>query len=178
MNELLPAASVPPPHHLLDSGEQPIWWDKPRPMNYARAKLGFNIPFFVFFTGFAAFWMYKASEAGGIFWMFGLLFFGAGLWGLSEPVRRYLAAPRVQYLLTDRRAVIATDRSVKSVALSRIEFVELNRVEGGVGDVLFITEQAKDGEGGTITNRDGFVGIADAQKVERELRRLQQLALS
>ncbi|CAN7577628.1 hypothetical protein [Bosea sp. LjRoot237] len=179
MSILIPGKDVPRPTHLLDAGEQLIWWDRPNPKEYALKEASiFKALFLLLFTAFGAGVTWSEFHAGTYFWLFGLILVVAPLFCLAEPIWRYQKAPRVQYLLTDRRAVIATDRSVKSVALNRIDFVELDRGEGGVGDVLFIVEQVKDAEGETITNRDGFVGIADAEKVERELRRLQQLALS
>lgn len=175
----MPGKDVPRPTHLLDAGEQLIWWGRPNPKEYALKEASvFKTLFLLFFAAFGAGVTWSEFHKGTSFWLFGLILVAAPLLGLAEPIWRYRKAPRVQYLLTDRRAVIATDGSVKSVALSRIDFVELDLVDGGVGDVLFIVEHVRDGEGETITNRDGFVGIADAQKVERELRRLQQLALS
>jgi hypothetical protein len=38
--------------------------------------------------------------------MFGLIFFGAGSWMLSEPLRRFWQAKSMDYLLTERRAVV------------------------------------------------------------------------
>ncbi|MCP4564910.1 MAG: hypothetical protein GY873_40520 [Bosea sp.] len=177
MNVLLPGKGVPAPTHRLDAGEQLIWWDRPDPRRYALKDFTpFKVFFLLFFVGFSIFWMHGASKSGGFFWMFGLLFFGAGLWGLAEPIRLYLSAPSVQYFLTDRRAAIVVGSSVKSTSVQNLRTIELDIGKDGIGDILFLENLVGDGDGGTRTVRDGFIGIGDATAVEREMRRLQSAA--
>lgn len=175
MTGLRPGSRVPCPTRLLDPDEHAIWWDQPDPKRLASRGAASKILFFVFFVGFSVFWMAGASKSGGYFWMFGLLFFSVGMWGLSEPLRLYLKAPSTYYLLTDRRAVIATDKSIKSVAIRNIKLIELSRVTEALADVLFLDQEISDGDGGRQIVRDGFIGIADASAVEREMRRLQAI---
>lgn len=170
---LVPNVAMPCPDRFLDPDEKPIWWDRPDPVRFASRHLIPRIVFFTFFIGFSVFWMYGASKSGGLFWMFGLIFFGAGLWGASEPLRLYRTAASVRYLLTDRRAVVATGYSQKSFAIRNIRAIEVRGEAGRLGDVLFFDVEVENSEGPNTTTRDGFIGITDAEAVAREIRRLQ-----
>ena len=51
------------------------------------------------FAGFALFWMAMAAQAGGVFWMFGLIHFGVGV-GLIYSVKIDQANARVDITMT------------------------------------------------------------------------------
>ncbi|HEV7338037.1 MAG TPA: hypothetical protein VGO06_18845 [Bosea sp. (in: a-proteobacteria)] len=77
--------------------------------------------------------------------------------------------------MTNKRAVIAKSSSIKSFAIQNIAAVEFRGEAGELGDLLFFETQVLYGES-TRTVRDGFIGIAGAEAVAREMRRLQSLA--
>ncbi|MEM8578578.1 MAG: aspartate carbamoyltransferase catalytic subunit, partial [Pseudomonadota bacterium] len=90
---------------LLDPDERILWQGRPDPA--IKLEWGHPLGAFLalFVTGFSVFWMNGAAQAGGFFWMFGLLFFAIGLYMLAGVhfwkafVRR-----RTHYTLTNKRA--------------------------------------------------------------------------
>jgi hypothetical protein len=176
MSELVPVSAIPCPRHLLDHGEKAIWWDRPDKKRYALRGALFNIPFFLFYTGFSALWINGTSKAGGNFWIFGLPFLSAGLWMLGEPVRRFYQAKSIIYLLTDKRAIISSSSKHASHALASMRSIDSINLEGSKGDLLFI-DQPPYGYSFlhlySLPDRDGFIGITDPEKIGREMRRLQ-----
>ena len=166
--------SVACPINLLDSDEQALWWDRPDSACYARRHAGGAVFVGVFFVGIASFMVVKAIEGGSYFAaLFCACFVAVGLYAMSEPLRRYLTARNVVYLLTDKRAVVADERVVKSVSILMIKSVEVTQTGGHFADVLYCDHVVKGGEDGDRIVRDGFIGIADAEAVAREMRRLQ-----
>jgi len=174
MSELMLASSTPRPDHLLDPDESLIWWDSPYPRYYAQHPQSENIPSALFGVVFMMVWVAVAYQAGGYFWLFGLFGLGYSLWLLSEPFRLYREAPSVRYLLTDRRAVIAKKSGVKSFVIQNLGAIELRSEPGDLGDVFFFDTQVSNGKSTRVV-RDGFIGIAGADAVAREMRRLQNL---
>lgn len=164
--------TIPKPSHLLEPGERAVWWDKPDPMSYAKYTHPMTMIMGLFAFGFSLFWMYQASSiAGGYFWMFGLLIFGVAVWQVSEPVRRYMRAKSIIYLVTDRRAVVASGDAQTSVSLLHLGSVE--RQSGAAFENLLFMDPPKSmWNQQQMPQRDGFVGIRDAAKVEADMRRL------
>jgi hypothetical protein len=57
-----------------------------------------------------------------------------------------------------------------SVPLEQIRFVDTRPSAGDAGSILFKETATRDGEGGTTISREGFVAIADVDRVDRLLR--------
>jgi hypothetical protein len=162
----------------LDPGERILWQGRPdagmhiRPRNIVMAVFG------TFFAGFALFWMAMAAQAGGGFWLFGILHFavgagivaGAFLWG--PWLRRHSV-----YSLSDRRAFIATDmpvlgRRLKSWPIgpgSPIEFED-----GALSTIWFASETRRRSKGGTYQVKIGFERIPDGRAVFGLIRQIQR----
>jgi hypothetical protein len=165
---------------MLDPGERLIWSGQPQPAPYALKKGGltglFGIPFFAF----AVFWTSMASsftsgEKGPprYFWLWGVPFLGVGLGLVLSPLWHFVRAGRTTYTLTSRRAVIDTTGPLArrtSVPLDQIPFVELQ--PGGAGHVLFreVATASRHSFSTASTTKDGFIAIAEAERVERLLR--------
>lgn len=164
-------------NHLFE-GEEIIWQGRPDQNTLGLAPMEiFRAIFGTFFAGFAFFWMIMASRAGGAFWAFGLLHFGAGvglvLWSVfgGRFVRR-----STWYTLTNKRAFIASDlpfkgRSLKSYSIT--DKTEVEYVEGPLPSLMFATITKRTNNGYT-TVPIGFEYLHDGVDVQRLIRDVQQ----
>lgn len=160
---------------ILDPGEQILWQGRPIPRPGPPVRKGRDriMPFVV--IAFSIFWIAQAMQAGGVLWLFGLIFLYIGFRGLRRP-RRQPQDPLsgTFYTLTDRRAFIATDiggrRDLKSYPITRDTAVEL--VDGVPGSVFF---SAGEQGGISIGNRQrvGFELVEDARSVYARIRDIQ-----
>ncbi len=160
---------------ILAPNERILWQGRPR------GGLGFGpgaliaLPFGLAFSGFALFWMVLASGAGGLFWMFGLIHFTAGLAVALGPIlfpawrRRH-----TWYTLTDRRAFIATDMPLRGRRLDSYDLratTRLSLVPGPPATIHFATRSQR-GRNGTRAVPVGFERIEDGDRVYRLMRDL------
>jgi hypothetical protein len=168
----------------MDDGEQILWSARPDPMRVARQYIVlfvFGIPF----TLFALFWMGMTTMITGfmpgeftpfkLFPLFGVPFVLVGLGLLSAPFRAYHKARSGAYAITNRRIIMiegGTSRTVKSFVQKDVQQIERREHSNGTGDVIFARERVRGSKGRINTREIGFFGIAQAQEVERLLRRL------
>ena len=163
---------------LLDQDEIILWQGRPDTRIAISAAQLPEIGIGLFFVGFSLFWMIGASQAGGMFWMFGLIFFFAGLGIFTRS--NVLAAQRrryTHYTLTSRRAIIATDlplvgRSLKSYPITAHTALEMTE-QGDFGTIAFARSVSKDSEGGTNTQYIGFERISEVRTVFAMMRKIQ-----
>lgn len=169
---MISAAAVPAGWEgILEAGEQILWQGRPGQAFHIGFEDLFKGVFGLFFAGFAAFWMAMAMTAGGFFWMFGLLHFGAGLalvFGslLGPTIRRR----NTWYTLTDRRAFIATDMPLKSRSLKSYPIgpdTALAYYDGDPATIHFAREQRRTDKGRGYTVDIGFERISEGDKVLR-----------
>ncbi len=161
---------------ILAKDEQILWQGRPS----GRVRLEFSSAvqpfFFLFFTGFSVFWMWGAAQAGGIFWMFGLLFFGIGASNLIG-IHFWRAYQRRHtfYTLTNRRALIGTQlfgrRELRSYPITRDSPVTL--ADGTPGSVFFGDDTRRDGDGNVVSRSIGFEMIDDCRAVYARIRDMQ-----
>lgn len=162
---------------ILSRDEQILWQGRPDQGFHLGLGNLFGAAFGIFFAGFALFWMVMASQAGGIFWMFGLLHFsvGAGLVLFSifgDTYRRR----HTWYTLTTQRAFIATalpllGRKLKSYPISTdlpLEYVN------GPPDSLHFASETRRTKNGTRAVPIGFMRIDDGKKVYAMVRDIQK----
>lgn len=157
----------------LDRGERLIWAANPDPLRYALGKAAGMAIGGVLFLAFSLFWVATAAQAPGQFYLFGVPFVLIGLALVLSPAFYYWRAPNVAYVLTDRRAVIDVQGpfgSRVSVPLDQVPFVNLKGVSNGVGHVMFQEHIRRGRRGRTYTTQDGFMAIAEPDKVERQMR--------
>ncbi len=162
---------------ILDEGEDILW--QGRPDAAIQLKIG-NWATFLFglaFAGFALFWMIMASQAGGGFWMFGLLHFMVGI-GLSFGAIFWDAYKRRHswYTLTDHRAFIATDMPIKGRTLKSYPINDdtvLEYQQGQLSTIHFSEETRRGNKGRRYTVKIGFEGIGEGEKVYRLMREIQ-----
>ena len=152
---------------ILDPGEQILWQGQPVPRSAppARSGRGRIMPFVV--IAFAIFWMFQAMQAGGVLWLFGLVFLYIGVRELRRPPRQPTDPfSGIFYTLTDRRAFIATDiagkRDLRSYPITKETVVEL--ADGVPGSVYFTTDSGL---------RVGFELVEDARSVYARIRDIQ-----
>ena len=160
---------------ILDPGERILWQGGPVPRPAAPTRTGRNrvMPFAV--IAFSIFWMIQAMQAGGVLWLFGLLFLYTGVRELRRrPNRTQDVLSGTFYTLTDRRAFIATDiggrRDLKSYPIGKDTVVEL--VDGVPGSVYFSTAAAVDGFHAP-GRKIGFELVEDARSVYARIREIQ-----
>ncbi|UXX81614.1 aspartate carbamoyltransferase catalytic subunit [Roseovarius pelagicus] len=164
---------------ILDPGETILWQDRPDSGFTLRpSQIGITL-FGMAFAGFALFWMVMASQAGGGFWMFGLIHFSVGvgiiasalMWG---PYRRR----HTWYTLTDRRAFIATHLPVVGRRLKSYPITEDSVLDFQSGDLstIIFHDERKRGKNGYYTVKIGFERIRDGEKVYRLMRDAQERA--
>jgi hypothetical protein len=166
---------------LVDPGEQPIWQGKPYPARYALRKAAYTFPVGILFFAFSLFWIYGAymtdnktpSQLGFPFWLFGIPFVLVGACMVLSPAWYFFRATSTTYALTDRRAIMDISGPFPrrtSVPLSQVPFVDIRASNDGPGHVLFQETVAHYRSGRGMTQRDGFIAIADAAKVGQLLR--------
>ena len=153
---------------ILDPGERIIWQGRPDPEFHIAPARILPALFGLLFAGFAMFWMVMASQAGGVFWMFGLIHFsvGAGLTAHSlfwDTLRRR----RSWYTLTDKRAFIATDLPFKGQRLNSYPITPRSplSLQPGRGTVIFAREERRGNKGRRYLVDIGFQRIEDAKEV-------------
>jgi hypothetical protein len=161
---------------ILDPGETIRWQGRPVPKLRLEFRTALEPLFFIFFTGFSVFWMVGASQAGGLFWTFGLLFFFIGSYSLfGQHFWKYYLRLHSHYTLTNRRAFIATEvlgkRRLRSYPIGKDTVIDL--VDGSPGSVFFATEITKDGEGDVTRTPIGFELVEDSRSVYALIREIQ-----
>ncbi|MEP5727836.1 MAG: aspartate carbamoyltransferase catalytic subunit [Sulfitobacter sp.] len=161
---------------LLDPDETILWQGRPENGVKLEWKSAFEPFFFLFFTGFSVFWMIMASQAPGPFWMFGLLFFGVGMFNLvgKHFWKAYLRNGTF-YTLTTKRAFIGTTTGTKRKLESypiRAD-TTLTYEEGALSSIWFaqIITQTKQG---SSPSDIGFERLADGKAVYAKFREVQR----
>ena len=125
------------------------------------------------------FWIYGAymaenkttSQLGFPFWIFGIPFVIVGACMVLSPVWYLFRATTTTYALTDRRAIMDISGPFPrrtSVPINQMPFVDVRSSTEGPGHVLFQETISSYSRG--MTQRDGFIAIADAAKVGQMLR--------
>ncbi|WP_010141011.1 hypothetical protein [Oceanicola sp. S124] len=153
---------------LLEQGESILWQGRPDGRMTLRQINPMQLLFGLFFAGFALFWMIMAAQAGGAFWMFGLLHFSVGIGiAIGKPVLDPLKRRRTWYTLTNRRAFIARHTLLGHRTLDSYRLTPASRVSflpGSPASVLFAEDEVRV-KRGTRTRRIGFERIEDAREV-------------
>lgn len=162
---------------ILDPGEKILW--QGRPDGNIVFKIGFIFTFIfgLFFAGFALFWMVMASQAGGFFWMFGLIHFFVGLsLAIGPPFYNAWSLRHTWYTLSDKRAFIATDKPFTGRKLQSYPINESTILEYTSGDLatLHFQKESRRTKNGTRMIDIGFERIAEGDKVYRLMRDIQR----
>lgn len=122
---------------FLLRGERILWSGKPDGGIHFKTSDLKRSMFFVFFAGFAVFWMIMASQSGGIFWMFGLPFLFVGLNGV---IFRYFREARARkhtlYAVTDERVLILKKgKNLTAVPIREITELHLHLDSNTLGTI-------------------------------------------
>lgn len=153
---------------ILEPGEEIIWQGQP---DGAFRLIWFDAFTGLFggaFAGFALVWMIMAAQAGGLFWMFGLLHFAVGV-GLmiGRPVTSWWTRRHSFYSLSNRRAFIASDYPFRGRILQSWPITArapLRLTEGRMDNIVF-AEETRRTKNGTRQVPIGFEGIHEGRKV-------------
>ena len=180
----------------LNPGEKLVWFGCPEPGPFMWATTSWGmVPCAVPWTGFWLFLTWKAcpgyrvdgSTCSLLFFILGVLCIAIGVAILGSPIWNCLNATQTVYAVTDGRLIVMDyllRRTIKSYQRQDIDRVErrfsyrrqdFGRVErcdgnGDVGSIIFAAVTAKDIEGDTHTEENGFFGIANVRDVERVVR--------
>lgn len=160
---------------ILDEGEVILWQGGPDGRIVFSSANMVSLVFGLFFSGFAMFWMMMARQAGGFFWMFGLLHFSVGLAIALGPIigGAYLRR-HTWYTLTNRRTFVATNtpiqgKTLKSYPINMDTVLEYDA--GSPSTIWFTYAPGRDGKG---RRRVGFERIDDGATVYRLMRDVQR----
>lgn len=131
-----------PWHGILAEGEHVLWqgWPDGR-ITLDSGRAAGQVLFGLFFAGFALFWMWEAAQAGGFFWMVGLIHFGAGLlMALWPTLIDAMLRRRSYYTLTNQRAFIGRNLPLLGRRLDSWQITPaspISMTEGTPGSVFF-----------------------------------------
>ncbi|MDJ0826403.1 MAG: aspartate carbamoyltransferase catalytic subunit [Rhodobacter sp.] len=164
---------------ILDDGESILWQGRPGTRVVWRVAHTASLLFGLAFAGFALFWMIMASQAGGGFWMFGLIHFFVGLGVAFGPP--YWSAWRRRhtwYTLTDRRAFIATDlplqgRKLKSYPIDAKTPLDF---QDGEKPSIYFAHTYRRTKNGSTRVPIGFERLVDGEAVYKLFRDVQRKA--
>ena len=163
---------------ILAPGEEIIWQGRPDSAFHVGPGGVAGALFGTFFAGFALFWMIMASGAGGMFWMFGLIHFSAGL-GIvfTALLKTPLLHRRTWYSLSNQRAFVATDlplvgKRLRSFPITRDSLLSLDE-QGHLSTIKFATESYRH-KNRTKTRRIGFERIENGRDVFALMRDIQR----
>jgi len=127
---------------LLGPNERLLWSGRPRQGVFLRSADAIAIPFSIFWTCGAVFWVIMASRSPDkAFLLFGIPFVGIGVYMLI--VRFFVDSwqrANTTYGLTDQRVVIVSGprrRSIKSLSLRTLSDVTLSEGKNGTGIITF-----------------------------------------
>jgi hypothetical protein len=164
----------------LQPNERIIWSETPKPRFFTTGSTA-TFGFAVVWTLFSLFWIAGASgfqiprfnRGQDIFPLFGVPFVLIGFAMLSTPIWTYRNAFKTVFVLTDRRAITFVGgwaMTIRSFQPRDLTVVYRKQAADGSGDVIFNAKQWKDSEGISHSEEIGFMGIADAKKVEKLLK--------
>lgn len=162
---------------ILDSDERILWQGRPDQAFHTKPGNLFQVVFGMFFTGFALFWISKASEMNSGFSAFGLIFVAAGVYMVFNAILgETLKRRQTHYTLTNRRAFIARNspfkgKSLKSYPIEPDTVVEFQA--GPPDTIIFASETHRSDKGRTYTVPIGFERIEGGTEVLRHIRAIQ-----
>ncbi len=162
---------------ILNDGEEILWQGRPDVGLIITPKAIGKLIFGLIFCGFAVVWMIGAAQTGGIFWMFGLIHFFAGIGvmgsGMFWPG---IQAHHTWYSLSNQRAFIATDFPWSSRRLNSYPITaqsSLSFEEGPLTSIFFASEDFRR-KRRTQTRGIGFERISDGRTVYNLMRDIQR----
>ena len=182
-------------------GERVVWAAQPIPRWFAPGAIGATL-FMIPWTAFAVLWTVLAllgthGRLGGgsahpatsptpsgvaavfgiCFPLWGLIFVGFGVAGLTAPLRTRTRLKRTAYVITDRRAIVLRPerfgaRVVETYSPNRLTHLQRRERRDGSGDLVFeaAAEPARQRSSRQATAVRGFLSVADVSHVERTLR--------
>jgi hypothetical protein len=123
----------------LDRDENLLWTGKPKSGIAFRTADIFMIPFSILWCGFAILWMMLASQAGGLFFLFGVPFV---IIGLIFVFGRFIIDAKQRentvYGLTENRILIKSgviSKHIKSLNIRTLSDIELSEKGDGTGTI-------------------------------------------
>jgi hypothetical protein len=123
----------------LDNNETLLWTGQPKKGIVFRTADIFLIPFSLLWCGFAIFWVIGASQAGGLFGLFGVPFV---IIGLIFVFGRFIIDSKQRentyYGLTKDRIIIKSgviSKNVKSLNIRTLSDIEYNEKNDGSGTI-------------------------------------------
>ncbi|MEJ6396867.1 aspartate carbamoyltransferase catalytic subunit [Yoonia sp. 208BN28-4] len=163
---------------ILAPDEKIIWQGVPTARMTLRGQRIPTMAFGLFFSGFALVWMVLASQAGGSFWMFGLLHFAVGLGVAFGPlIMTYIMSGRTWYTLTNQRAYIATRSLLGAKELQSYPITPDTQL-GMTGDtfktVTFGEMTKRGSKGRSYQLKIGFRDLEDGDEVYQLMRDVQR----
>ncbi len=161
----------------LDPDERILWEGRPDGRFHISGSSLAETAFGLFFAGFSVFWMFIASQSGGVFWTFGLLFLFTGI-GLTfnalfgNTLVRFYS----NYTLTNKRAIIATQlpirgRQFTSYPIKPDTIVDFD--QGPLSSIYFHQRVRRVNDSDRV-EKVGFERISDGEHVYKLMREIQR----
>jgi hypothetical protein len=129
--------------NTLSTGEQPLWWGRPRQGLVLRGSDALAIPFSLLWCGFAIYWETSVlqSNAPAFFSLWGIPFVAMGIYMV---VGRFFVEARQRantfYVVTQERVLIVSglfSRKVSTLNLKALTEMSLSEGSGGEGSISF-----------------------------------------
>ncbi|MGJ8610326.1 MAG: aspartate carbamoyltransferase catalytic subunit [Octadecabacter sp.] len=162
---------------ILSGDERILWQGRPDQAFHLGVSGILGAVFGGFFAGFALFWMSKAMDAGGSFWMFGLIHFSVGIvLILTALFGDTFTRRHTWYTLSTERAFIATNKPIIGRKLKSYPITTSVPLEHVIGppDSLHFATVTKRTKNGSRTVPVGFKRIEDGKTVYALLRDIQK----
>ena len=171
----------------LQLGESIRWVEQPVPRFFTASSIG-SVLFGIPWTSFAIFWMYGASgfqlpnlrdglQPQHFFALFGVPFVLIGFGMLSSPLWAWQTARKTVYLVTNKRAISIKSGStaiIRSYVPEQLQDIYRKERSDGTGDVIIALRKWKDSDGDQRSEEIGFLGVRNAQEIEKLLKQLAQ----
>ena len=162
---------------ILDTGETILWQGRPDGAVKWKIVHIFTFLFGLAFAGFALFWMIMAAQAGGGFWMFGLIHFSVGISiAVGPPFWNAWRRRHTWYTLSDRRAFIATDLPLRGRRLKSYPITDDTVLDFDRGDpaTIYFDHEMRRTKNGSRRVDIGFERIEDGAEVYALFRKIQK----
>lgn len=125
---------------MLGSDEYPLWQGKPEKGHIFSASDLFLIPFGLFFLGFALFWTWMASSAGGFFGLFGIPFILVGFFlSFGRFFSTAFLRKKSSYIITNKRILCKRGNRINIVDRKNMPPITVNIHKNGCGTITIGT---------------------------------------
>lgn len=166
--------------HELKPNESIIWSTQPKPFHLVKKQIPaflFSIPWNGFmFANFQQNLDFQTLDFVGDFFV--IPFYFIGIFMFLLPIIEWYKSVNTLYVVTNRRAftlISMFTTSIENFHSEKIEILDKLIRKDGSGDLVLMKSYAKDSDGDSQTNAQGFFSLPDVQLAEQYLEHLTKL---